>query len=174
MLMTCEKYIFTFVVFLTAYNSPLPFPFDSSIYAAAQEALHRTVEKFDKRRRDLSLRLQFQKLNYVRFIPFCWPAWETKTNLKPLVLLQTSRSSSTTSPTSSAHRPYSQHPHRHHRRRDRASQRGVETQSRIARYDERPPPPPYQTLPKLPHLPGYTEVDVSLPPPPYTEKQDGR
>lgn len=87
---------------------------------------------------------------------------------------RTSRSSSTTSPTSSAHRPYSQHPHRQHRRRDRPSQRGVETQSRIARYDERPPPPPYQTLPKLPHLPGYTEVDVSLPPPPYTEKKEGR
>lgn len=39
--------------------------------------------------------------------------------------------------------------------------------------DTRPPPPPYQTL-KLPHLPSYTELEISAPPPPYREKKDGR
>lgn len=87
---------------------------------------------------------------------------------------RTSRSPTTPNQASSAPRPYSHHPHRHHRPRGYSSQRGAERESRIARYDERPAPPPYQTLPKIPHLPGYTEMDVSLPPPPYTEKMEDR
>ncbi|PFX34400.1 uncharacterized protein LOC111325572 [Stylophora pistillata] len=66
---------------------------------------------------------------------------------------------------------HSRHSNRHHRPRGHSSRRGVERESRIARYDERPPPPAYQTI-KFPYLPAYQEVDESLPPPPYTEKKE--
>lgn len=88
-------------------------------------------------------------------------------------LLQISRTSRSQSQTSSDSVPYSSHSHRHHRSRANSSQRGADREARIARHDTRPPPPAYQTL-KLPHLPSYTEVDVSAPPPPYTEKTEGR
>ncbi|XP_020610566.1 uncharacterized protein LOC110049131 [Orbicella faveolata] len=72
---------------------------------------------------------------------------------------------------SSTPRHHSHHSHRHHRPRGHSSRRGVEREARTPRHDERPPPPPYQTI-KLPYLPAYQEVEVSLPPPPYTEKKE--
>lgn len=86
---------------------------------------------------------------------------------------RTSRTSRTPSQTSSTPLPYSHHSHRHHRPRGNSSQRGEGREPRIARHDTRPPPPPYQTV-KLPHLPAYTEVEMTAPPPPYTEKKGGR
>lgn len=82
--------------------------------------------------------------------------------------LQISRSQSRPSSTPGHH---SYHSHRHHRPRAHSSRRGVEREARTPRHDERPPPPPYQTI-KLPYLPAYQEVEVSLPPPPYTEKKE--
>ena len=83
--------------------------------------------------------------------------------------LQISRSQSRPSSTP---RQHSHHSHRHHRPRGHSSRRGVEREARTPRHDERPPPPPYQTI-KLPYLPAYQEVEDSLPPPPYTEKKEG-
>lgn len=82
--------------------------------------------------------------------------------------LQTSRSQSQPSSTP---RHHSHHSHRHHRPRGHSSRRGVEREARTVRHDQRPPPPPYQTI-KLPFLPAYQEVEASLPPPPYTEKKE--
>lgn len=81
------------------------------------------------------------------------------------------RTSRSQSQPSSTPRHHSHHSHRHHRPRGHSSRRGVEREARTARHDQRPPPPPYQTI-KLPFLPAYQEVEASLPPPPYTEKKE--
>lgn len=91
---------------------------------------------------------------------------------------RTSRSqrqaSSMPHPYSNHSTPYSNHSaHSQHRPRGHSSQRSMERETRMIQIDTRPPPPPYQTL-KLPHLPSYTELEISAPPPPYREKKDGR